>query len=84
MIYEALAAGCIPVISNTTPWKDFDEKKCGAVIDLENISHFSKEIEKIANLTEGNLKELKRNACFYAKNKYWESVNKSGYRKIFN
>lgn len=84
VIYEALAAGCIPVISNTTPWKDFDEKKCGAVIDLDNKSHFSKEIEKIANLTEGNLKELKRNACFYAKNKYWKSVNKSGYRKIFN
>lgn len=34
-IYEALQAGCIPIISNTTPWNNI-HKKCGLVIDIND------------------------------------------------
>ena len=83
VIYEALAGGCLPVISDTTPWKDFDEKKCGNVISLDDIDGFRNTIQKYLNMPSEELLELKNNAIDYAERKYKSSIETSGYKKIF-
>jgi len=40
VILEALAAGCPPIISDRTPWKDLGEQGCGWVVPLEHVEGF--------------------------------------------
>lgn len=83
VIFESLAAGCVPVISDTTPWNDFDNKNCGSVIKLNDNNEFRRKIIEYIDLTPGELYQLKLNAIDYAQNKYINSVNSSGYHTIF-
>ena len=83
VIYESLAAGCIPVISDTTPWKDFDDKNCRKVISLQNLEGFRGAIKEYLNYDHEKLKYQKLNAIEYAERKYHESVSNSGYKQIF-
>ena len=84
VIYEALAAGCIPIISDTTPWKDFDEKDCGRVISIDDIDGFRNAIRNYQGMTVDEMKYAKLNTIKYAENKYKESVSNSGYKAIFD
>ena len=84
VIYEALAAGCVPIISDRTPWLDFAENGCGYVLPLEDPTGFVKTINDLAEIKmSGKLKEMKINAVEYARRKYIKSVDKSGYKMIF-
>ena len=83
VIEESLAAGCIPVISDTTPWMDLDEKDCGYVCSLRDGEDFVRALTELAGMNEDELSK-KRSSC----SKYIELVNDrsvrdSGYRKIF-
>ncbi len=83
VIYEALASGCVPVISDTTPWKDFKDKECGAVIGLNDENSFRKLIQSYILYDSDYFRKLKLNAIQYAEEKYYDSVNHSGYNTIF-
>ena len=84
VIYEALAAGCIPIISDQTPWLDLNENDCGYVWPLNDQTAFVKAVNNlIKNKATGNLGDMKIKAVKYARNKYTESTTKSGYLKIF-
>ncbi len=83
VIFEALAGGCIPIISDQTPWNDLEEKKCGRVIPLSNPEEFRKTIDEIAKIPREELRFLQYKANDYAKEKYTMSVKYTGYRKIF-
>ena len=83
VIYEALAAGCIPVISNQTPWLDFEEFKCGNVIEINNKNGFIRAIENYDEIDRKELEKIKKSCISYAKEKYKNSVLNSGYNKIF-
>lgn len=84
VIYESLAAGCVPVISDKTPWQDFNKKNCGNVIPLNDFEKFIDTLEKYVNMSENDFKKLSNNAHEYAKEKYSKAVTYSGYNKIFN
>ena len=84
VIYEALAGGCLPVISDTTPWKDFDEKSCGNVIKLDDIDRFRSVIQSYIDMSSEKLLKMKMNAIDYAERKYKKSVETSGYKEIFD
>lgn len=84
VISEALLAGTIPVISDTTPWLDFDEYKAGFVIEHENYEEFTKCIDKLCEMTKDGLEEMSSNAKAYYERKYNSAKEGSGYREMFN
>lgn len=83
VISEALLAGTIPVISNTTPWNDFDEKNCGYVIDLSDTAKFEKTIDTLAGMKVDELKKISNNAMKYYQQKYDTAVANNGYIRMF-
>ena len=84
VISEALSAGTIPVISDTTPWLDFNEKEAGFVIPLDNTDEFSKCIDSLCIMQKDDMKKLSENATKYYRDKYDESVNNNGYVRMFD
>ena len=83
VIFESLAAGCLPIISNTTPWKDLDDNQCGNIFDLEDIQGFRNCIKDYIEMPRDVLIRRKNNAIDYAEKKYRTSINTSGYSNIF-
>lgn len=84
VIAESLASGCVPVISDTTPWMDIAEKGCGYVCSLSDKKEFAKAIDELAAMNEEEHRKL-RNACAaYITSVNEASVKESGYRKIFS
>lgn len=84
VIYEALAAGCVPVISDRTPWLDLEENGCGYVVPLEDQDDFIKTIKELAAIKEtGALEDMEIKAVEYARAKYYLSTSSSGYINLF-
>lgn len=84
VIYEALASGCVSVISDKTPWLDLNENGCGHVFPLGDQGAFVKTINDLTKIkASGKLDEMKIKAVEYARNKYRESTKHSGYVQIF-
>lgn len=84
VISEALSAGTIPVISNTTPWLDFDEYRCGYVISHGDINSFSEYIDRLCNMPISDLEEMSENAISYYIHRYNNAHENNGYKKIFD
>lgn len=69
VIVEAISNGCIPIISDQTPWRNLSEQFVGFDIPLENKNEFVNSIEKIAYMDLESVLEYKRNNYeYYAKN----------------
>jgi glycosyltransferase involved in cell wall biosynthesis len=83
VIFEALAGGCIPIISDQTPWQDLGEQKVGAVLSLGKKETFVSAIEDLNALSKEELAYKKQSANIYAKKKYEQSVKNTGYRQVF-
>lgn len=83
VIAEALAAGCVPVISDTTPWLDFEEKGCGYVCSLKNPESFSRALNELACLEEEEFLAISDKCLKYINEKNEISANSSGYLDIF-
>ncbi len=79
VIYEALAAGCLPIISDQTPWLDLDEKECGAVIHSDTASDYVVLIQKYLDMTNAEFERLSHNAMEYAEEKYSSAVVESDF-----
>ena len=82
VVFEALSVGCIPVISNQTPWNDIDGKKIGFELPLVE-NKFSEKLDMIAKMSMDERVEMADRAVFFAKEKVREAAKKTGYRKIF-
>ena len=68
VIYEALAAGCVPVISDRTPWLDLEENGCGYVLPLEDQDAFVGTIKGLSGIrAEEMLDEMTIKAVEYAR-----------------
>lgn len=83
VIYEALVAGCVPVISDTTPWRDLEEQECGKVIPLEDRKRFQEAMEAFVFMDERQKATYSENTMDYADTFYRETVTNTGYREIF-
>ncbi len=84
VISEALLAGCIPIISDLTPWLDLDKYKCGNVISIKNIHLFVDILVKYIKMDEIDFNIYVENAQKYIKEKNLNSIKNTGYREIFN
>lgn len=83
VIFEALSVGCIPVISDRTPWCDLEKKQSGFICEM-TVDSFAKKLNELISLNEGEINTIKLNAVQYAKLKVQQSKEKTGYRYIFN
>lgn len=84
VISEALSAGAIPVISDTTPWLDFKEHNAGYVVKHDDTCEFAKIINSLADMSEEDIKIISDNAVSYYRNNYEDSIRENGYLEIFN
>ncbi|MCB6415148.1 glycosyltransferase [Dorea acetigenes] len=84
VIFEALSVGCIPVISNQTPWEIIAEKNAGYVLSLtDDMRRFSEVIDIIANMPFEERTKMADRAINIAKEKVDSSRRETGYRIIF-
>lgn len=84
VIQEALSAGCPCIISNQTPWQDFEEKGVGCVLPLEDGKRFVEAIEKYAAMNQDEFQIVSEKAHQYAVDVSNNKVKNTGYRKIFD
>ena len=84
VIFESLAGGCIPVISDRTPWRDLAEQGVGYTLPIEDECAFVSAIEELSNLPKEELLSKQRKANAYAVKRYAQSVQNTGYRKVFD
>lgn len=83
VIYEALSAGCIPVLSDTTPWDSVAEEDAGEVIKICDIKGFRDTVKKYIDLDDLDMNEKKINAINFAQKKYDAIITNSGYKSLF-
>lgn len=83
VVFEALSVGCIPVISDTTPWQDLESNGCGFVLPLDDLSAFTALLDKLANMDSDDFSKYSLNAVNYATEKTKNAVLNTGYRDIF-
>ena len=84
VIFEALSVGCIPIISDQTPWGIVGAKKAGMILPLsENMNNFSDALSQILNLSKKEKERISYEAMQIAKEKVLASKKSSGYIKIF-
>ena len=82
VIFEALSVGCIPVISDKTPWNALAELGAGYVLPLQ-ISAFAHAIEQLAQMSREELDAMGEKGVALAKEKVDTARRTTGYRKIF-
>ena len=82
VIFESMAAGCIPVVSDRTPWSKINDAGAGYIISLENKEQFVEVIQKLAESTSEECMEQQMKTAAFAK-EYGRNVDCSGYRRIF-
>ncbi len=64
-IVEAMQSGCVPIISNNTPWINLEEKKVGWDISLKKENSFIRVIENAINMSNQEYSELSISAVTY-------------------
>ncbi len=84
VIFEALSAGCIPVISDQTPWQAMADRRAGFVLPLDDLSAFARAIEGLANLETDTFATMADNAVALAQDKVDTSIKNTGYRTLFD
>lgn len=84
VIFEALSVGCIPVISDQTPWNWLADKEAGFVIKIENnYSAFSEAIESLAQMSAPCREIMGNHAVSLARDKAKQATRETGYRNVF-
>lgn len=83
VIFEALSVGCIPVISDTTPWSVVKTSGAGKVLSLDDISAFSLAIESLINSPKEEINNMRKQCVELALDTVNRSINNTGYRLIF-
>lgn len=62
VILEALATGCLPIISDRTPWRDLAERGCGWVMPLGEVDGFRLALSRL-NAMPPDEREVMRSAA---------------------
>lgn len=83
VIQEALSAGCLCIISDQTPWRDFESQGVGYVFSLENKSVFVNAVEKYAVMKQEEFQNAVEKAHQYAIDVSNNKAKNTGYRTIF-
>lgn len=82
VIFEALSVGCIPLISDRTPWKSLESENVGFEVELKK-EQFTFKLNTLVNMSVKEREQMSQNGVNYAQRKVQESLANTGYRKIF-
>lgn len=82
VIYEAMAGGCIPVISDQCPWNDLEPKKAGRVLALDDQEAYVKALQELVDMDYTEYVQWQKRAAEYAWG-FGQRADGSGYRKVF-
>lgn len=66
VIYESLAAGTPALISDQTPWRDFEKKGVGWVYPLDDMKYFIECIERFYHMDSEKINLMRARAYEYA------------------
>lgn len=83
VIYEALAGGCIPVISNQTPWTMKELNGIGEILDLGMKDAWVKSLEKYEQMSVTERNQIAKQCMAFAENYHFEEAE-NGYRTVLN
>lgn len=84
VIFEALSVGCIPVISDQTPWGIIAEKNAGYVLRLsEKMTDFAEALDQLSEMEAHQRMQMAERAVQIAWEKVERSKRETGYRIIF-
>ena len=84
VIAEALVTGCVPIISDQTPWNDMNEAGAGWALPLESEDGFKRAIQKIVDCDEASIHSIRQNIDKYVATKLQIDIQREEYLKIFN
>lgn len=82
VIYEAMAGGCIPVISDRCPWKMLEQKQAGRVLPLEDKEVYAKALQEFTDMDQAQYEQWQKRVAEYAWD-FGQRVDGNGYRKVF-
>lgn len=83
VIAEALSVGTPVIISNQTPWRNLQEKKCGWDLSLDDELGFVSVIQKIVNMDQVTIKKMRESAYDYFEKKSELEKLKNNYKECF-
>ena len=82
VIFEALSVGCIPLISDRTPWQSVADAGAGYVLPME-VQAFASALNALSRMCPEERKALAEAGVALANAKLLETRETTGYRKIF-
>ena len=83
VIAEALVAGCIPIISDQTPWNDINVKGAGWALSLSDENRFRQVIQEVVNMDEETIDKRRDSIRLYIDNKFNLVQMKADYLGVF-
>ena len=84
VIFEALSVGCIPVISDQTPWDIIAERNAGYVLPLsDKMTVFTEAIDRLIEMEVHLRMQMAARAVQIAQEKVEQSKKETGYRSVF-
>ena len=84
VIAEALVTGCIPIISDQTPWTDMNEAGAGWALPLEDETAFKKAIQEVVDMDELAVLAKRKAIDVYLQEKLQLEKLKKEYMEVFN
>lgn len=83
VIFEALASGCVPIVSDRTPWNWIQKYGSGYILPLGNKQEYAKVIDMFAAMTSDQKRNASLKAVEAANLKLQQTKEHTGYREIF-
>ncbi|THE11107.1 glycosyltransferase [Enterococcus hirae] len=83
-IFEGMSVGCVPIISNRTPWTGLEKMGIGWDIPLENADKFSEVIDYLALMEDRNFSAVKTKLVEFSEKKIEELNKVDGLKKMFS
>lgn len=83
VIAEALVTGCIPIISDQTPWSDMNEAGAGWALPLTEECQFTNAIQEVVNMDNDAILNRRRKISGYLNDKLQLDRLKADYVLLF-
>lgn len=83
VIAEALVTGCIPIISDQTPWNDMNETGAGWALPLNNEDAFKDTIQQVVDMDENTIQGKRKAIELYLRDKMKMEELRQSYLDMF-
>lgn len=84
VIAEALVSGCIPIISDQTPWTDINETNAGWALSLSDDNKFVSAIQEVVDMKDVDIQDKRKAIASYLEDKLRLNELKQRYLNVFH